>query len=371
MKRSLLLSCLFATLALGCSENASDKTLDAFYGYVGLEQTALALKNLDYQKDGTAVSINCHIDKNGKELCIDTKSGKTIDLSDNNFQYIDPAIAEAQKTHCESKTIAVNAHLKYDVATPNTDELSVYGNAEQTVYLYKGEEISRQKAENLNEDYRQKLIQNITKARKDALDAFVKVDAIKINDDQKTRYQEQLYEGLHLIMPACDAATFIEKTKNHLEILELSAVVENHSPKQCDKPIATSILLNTELSQVLGENGDSVQVIENAQALNAYKAHGLSQENIDSIDFETDTVLAISAAQKPHLGYSFAVDHACEAQTLEIGLLICANLPHNDALSYPILLLKLAKNDYEKLPKTGHGVQVKLRNEICKSPAEK
>lgn len=346
---SIACICLFC-MSTGCESNHDPSTETG--SLVGYSQTELTMRDVKISTEQGFLNVTCYVDAYGQETCHgtfdngETASDEQIETSLNTLQ-IDPRLDEALKSDCHQKTLLLAVEPKVDVVSIDIADFCFWTDNTQTTISCNGDKVSQEEAEAMNLAQIEALNKKRLEAREAGLEKFIEHNPGLVDDDQKALYLEALYGALNIKIPACEWEDFISRNEDILHIVELRALVEEYTSVICENSVDYQVLLETTEYRDNSLEKSSYKILSSQEELAAYKAIGVTDEMIESVDFEKDIVLYLSAGTKGTLAYSLKIEDICVDSKIDVQVVYCAGQNADDALSDPTMLLQLPKANYE------------------------
>lgn len=355
MKRLFVFICFAGLLsACGNSDGSSEQSNAAkSLKLVGVTKNALTLREIVVPMEDSSLSVTCYLDETAKEVCKgefangETATPEQVQSALGSLQ-IDPKIDATLRAECDNKTLLLVVEPKLALPEVDESEFCFWTDENNTIISCDGKVVSQAEAEAINNQRLEKLKLDISSARKAGLDKFMELNPDLVNADQAKAYLDALYGALNIKMDACDWQSFIDKNRNILDIVEFRALVDNDVQKACTgESVEYKILLKADTYSDSSITATSFKVISSKDDLDSFKSFGLSDNTINSIDFTKDVVVLLSGGKKNNTGYSLKIDDICVDSKIDVQIINCAGQPADDALSEPIMLIQLPKNNYE------------------------
>ena len=354
MRIVYLLPLVLFVSACGNSDNLSEQQSDAkIQKLVGVTQNALTLREMVVPMEDSSLSVTCYLDETAKEVCKgEFANGKAATpeqvQSVLGSLQLDPRIDATLNAGCDNKTLLLVVEPKFALPEVDDSDFCFWTDENNTIISCDGKVVSQAEAEAINNQRLEKLKSDISSARKAGLDKFMELNPDLVNADQAKAYLDALYGALNIKMDACDWQSFIDKNRNILDIVEFRALVDNDVQQACTgETVEYKILLKADTYSNSSTPAPSFKVISSKDDLASFKSFGLDDNGLNVIDFTKDVVLLLSAGIKPDIGYSLKIDDICVDSTIDVQIINCAGQPAGDALSEPIMLIQLPKNNYE------------------------
>lgn len=340
--------------ACGNSDGSSEQSNDAkSLKLVGVTQNALTLREMVVPMGDSSLSVTCYLDETAKEVCKgeyangETAAPEQVQAVLGTLQ-LDPKIDTALRAGCNNKTLLLVVEPKLALPEVDQSDFCFWTDENDNIISCDGKVVSQAEAEAINNQRLEKLKSDLSSARKAGLDKFLEVNPDLVSEDKVKAYLDALYGALDIKMNACDWQSFIDKNHDTLDIIEFRALVDNDVQKTCtDESVDYKVLLKSDAYSDSSNSGPSFKVISSKDDLALFKSYGLNDNAINAIDFTKDVVLLLSAGEKPNTGYSIRIDDICVDSKINVQIINCAGQPADDALSEPIMLIQLPKNDYE------------------------
>ena len=355
MKRLFVFICFAGLLsACGNSDGSSEQSNAAkSLKLVGVTKNALTLREIVVPMEDSSLSVTCYLDETAKEVCKgefangETATPEQVQSALGSLQ-IDPKIDATLRAECDNKTLLLVVEPKLALPDVDESEFCFWTDENNTIISCDGKVVSQAEAEAINNQRLEKLKLDISSARKAGLDKFMELNPDLVNADQAKAYLDALYGALNIKMDACDWQSFIDKNRNILDIVEFRALVDNDVQKACTgESVEYKILLKADTYSDSSIPATSFKVISSKDDLDSFKSFGLNDNTINSIDFTKDVVVLLSGGKKNNTGYSLKIDDICVDSKIDVQIINCAGQPADDALSEPIMLIQLPKNNYE------------------------
>lgn len=354
MKKQLLFL-LIASILTGCgqSDKSSSKSGDAeYHKLVGVSQQALIFRELSVPTEKGSLNVTCYLDDRAQEVCKgEYANGESVpaDLAEQMLTalQIDPNIGLALQSDCKNKTLLLSAELKLDLPEADSSEFCFWTDENNAAISCNGKSVSQAEAEAINNQRLEKLKSDLSAARKSALEAFVAINPDLVSEAQKNAYASSLYGALDIKMDACGWQTFIGKNRDMLAVAELRGIVDDIVTEKCDASVEYKVLLNANKTDAELSGAASFKILSDKSELAAFKSYGLNDGVIDAIDFSEEIVMFISGGEKPTTGYRLEIDDICADSKIIVYISHCAGQAEDTALSEPIMLTKLPKNQYD------------------------
>lgn len=355
MKRLFVFICFAGLLsACGNSDGSSEQSNAAkSLKLVGVTKNALTLREIVVPMEDSSLSVTCYLDETAKEVCKgefangETATPEQVQSALGSLQ-IDPKIDATLRAGCDNKTLLLVVEPKLALPEVDESEFCFWTDENNTIISCDGKVVSQAEAEAINNQRLEKLKLDISSARKAGLDKFMELNPDLVNADQAKAYLDALYGALNIKMDACDWQSFIDKNRNILDIVEFRALVDNDVQKACTgESVEYKILLKANTYSDSSIPATSFKVISSKDDLDSFKSFGLNDNTINSIDFTKDVVVLLSGGKKNNTGYSLKIDDICVDSKIDVQIINCAGQPADDALSEPIMLIQLPKNNYE------------------------
>lgn len=355
MKRLFVFICFAGLLsACGNSDGSSEQSNAAkSLKLVGVTKNALTLREIVVPMEDSSLSVTCYLDETAKEVCKgefangETATPEQVQSALGSLQ-IDPKIDAILRAECDNKTLLLVVEPKLALPEVDESEFCFWTDENNTIISCDGKVVSQAEAEAINNQRLGKLKLDISSARKAGLDKFMELNPDLVNADQAKAYLDALYGALNIKMDACDWQSFIDKNRNILDIVEFRALVDNDVQKACTgESVEYKILLKADTYSDSSIPATSFKVISSKDDLDSFKSFGLNDNTINSIDFTKDVVVLLSGGKKNNTGYSLKIDDICVDSKIDVQIINCAGQPADDALSEPIMLIQLPKNNYE------------------------
>lgn len=350
---------VFAILTLALCMQAcgsSDETTDQEnqnLSIVGYTTNMLTLRDSVIPMNNTSLHVTCTLDETANHVCVGTyangeaASANQVNEAMHQLQ-IDPKIESSLEAGCDDKTLLLLVEPKLTMPQIDTSEFCFWANEDKSFISCDGNEVSEEEAVAINNQYLDQLKTALQTARKSALDTFMAANPDLVSQAMAKAYLDASYGGMNIKLNACDWSAFIDKNKTILDIVELRAIVDNTEPTTCSKAIEYQTLLNTLNYNIDAQpSTTSYQILSSAEDLAPFKAFGLADSVIQTIDFSQNIVIALSAGTKPTTGYSLHIDAICDDAKINAYVQHCAGQPEDDAEAEPILLIQLPSNVYE------------------------
>ena len=355
MKRLFVFICFAGLLsACGNSDGSSEQSNAAkSLKLVGVTKNALTLREIVVPMEDSSLSVTCYLDETAKEVCKgefangETATPEQVQSALGSLQ-IDPKIDAILRAECDNKTLLLVVEPKLALPEVDESEFCFWTDENNTIISCDGKVVSQAEAEAINNQRLGKLKLDISSARKAGLDKFMELNPDLVNADQAKAYLDALYGALNIKMDACDWQSFIDKNRNILDIVEFRALVDNDVQKACTgESVEYKILLKADNYSDSSIPATSFKVISSKDDLDSFKSFGLNDNTINSIDFTKDVVVLLSGGKKNNTGYSLKIDDICVDSKIDVQIINCAGQTADDALSEPIMLIQLPKNNYE------------------------
>ncbi len=351
-KRILFL--LIALIPVGCgqSDKSSPKTGDAAYcKLVGVAQQALTFRELSVPTEKGTLKVTCYLDDRAKEVCKgEYADGETVPTAGVEHMlsalHVDPNIGIALNTGCQNKTLLLSVEPKLDVPETDSSEFCFWTDENNTMISCNGKSVSQSEAEAINNQRLETLKSELSAARKSALEAFMAINPNLVSEAQKNAYAESLYGALNIKMDACGWPDFVETNRDILAVAEYRGLVDDMVPEKCESSLEYKILLNANKDASEPSGSASFGILSDKSDLASFETYGLNAGAIDAIDFSEEVVMFISGGEKPTTGYRLEIDDICDDSEIVVYISHCAGQSDDTALSEPIMLMKLPKNEY-------------------------
>jgi hypothetical protein len=355
MKKLFVFICLAALLsACGNSDDSPEQSNEAKkLKLVGVTQQALTLREMVVPMDDSSLSVSCYLDETAKVVCKGEFANGEYATSEQvqavlGTLQLDPNIDKALKAGCDNKTLLLVVEPKLALPEVDESEFCFWTDENNTIISCDGKVVSQSEAEAINNQRLEKLKSDLSSARKAGLDKFMEVNPDLVSANKAKDYLDALYGALDIKMDACDWQSFIDLNRDILDIVEFRALVDNDVQQACTgESVEYKVLLKADTYSDSSKPAPSFKVISSNDDLALFKSFGLDDNVIKAIDFTKDVVLLLSAGEKSDTGYSLRIDDICADSKIDVQIINCAGQPADDALSEPIMLIQLPKNNYE------------------------
>ncbi|MGI5830744.1 MAG: hypothetical protein ACOX8U_11355 [Bradymonadia bacterium] len=333
----------------GSSNQTNDRESSKLVGY---SEIAWTLREIVIPAGEGSLSVRCYLNDYAKKVCKGKFTNGEVASSEQvqaalGVLQIDPRIDNALKLGCDNKTLLLAVEPKIVIPDRDESEFCFFSHESNTITSCNGKVVSLAEAEAINNKRLEQLKLDILEARKIGLDKFIELNPNLVSAERAQDYYGALYGSLNIKIDACDWQSFINKNRDILDIVALRALVNDSAQISCKESVEYKVLLKADNYSVNSKPSPYYKILSSKDDLAPLTALGLDDTVINSVDFVKDFVLYLSGGEQPTIAYSLQIDDICIDSKVEVHITHCAGQDEGEALSEPIMLIQLPKNDYD------------------------